>query len=154
MQRPPRKLSDPLFGRRMILAGLIQGLGVLGLVLAIYAGVLNLGLGAGEARMMSFLTLVLGNLGLIFTNRSWKHSIVATLRIPNPALWWVTGATLFFLALSVALPILRGVFSFDALHPWETGLIGSAALLSILASEGLKLRPVEKYLEKIEAKTN
>ena len=38
MQRPPRKLEAPLFGRSMVLTGLIQGLGVLVIVLSIYAG--------------------------------------------------------------------------------------------------------------------
>jgi Ca2+-transporting ATPase len=150
MQRPPRQLSSPLFGRRMILAGLIQGLGVLALVLGVYALALMRGMGQGEARMMGFLTLVIGNLGLIFTNRSWKHSIVATLRIANPALWWVTGLTLFFLGLAVFVPFLRNIFSFDTLHFWESVLIGLAGLISILVSESIKLRPVEKILEKME----
>ena len=43
MQRPPRKLEEPLFGRTMILTGLIQGLGVLLVVLGVYAGMLLLG---------------------------------------------------------------------------------------------------------------
>ena len=77
MQRPPRRLDEPLFGRQMVLTGLVQGLGVLALVLGVYAWVLSRGLGEGEARMMSFVTLVIGNLGLIFTNRSWTRSILA-----------------------------------------------------------------------------
>ncbi len=139
MQRPPRKLSDPLFGRQMVFVGLIQGLGVLALVLGVYAVTLSRGMSTGEARMMSFVTLVVANLGLIFTNRSGKHSILSTLRIPNPALWWVTMLTLVFLALSVFVPFLRGVFSFDALHPWEAILIGAASLVSIFISESVKL---------------
>jgi Ca2+-transporting ATPase len=151
MLRPPRKLSDPLFGRRMIIAGLIQGLGVFAIVLAVYSFILRLNIGDGEARMISFLTLVIGNLGLIFTNRSWKYSIISTLRIPNPALWWVTGATLFFLSLAVFIPFLRNVFSFDVLHLWEAGLIGATGLLSIIIPELLKLRPIEKLMDKMEA---
>ncbi len=44
MKRPPRRLEEPLFGRRMILTGLIQGLGVLAVVLAVYAFMLGAGL--------------------------------------------------------------------------------------------------------------
>jgi Ca2+-transporting ATPase len=94
--------------------------------------------------MMSFVTLVIGNLGLIFTNRSLTRSILATLRIPNPALWWVTAGTLFFLGLAVLVPFLRGLFSFDPLHLWEIGLIGTAGLLSILISESVKLHLFSK----------
>jgi Ca2+-transporting ATPase len=140
MNRPPRKLSEPLFGRQMVLIGLIQGLGVLALTLGVYAAVLSKGLGESEARMLSFTTLVLGNLGLIFTNRSWKSSILATLRIPNPALWWVTLGTLFFLGLVIFIPFLRGLFSFGPLHLWEIGLVGTAGLLSILVAESVKLK--------------
>ncbi len=153
MQRPPRQLSSPLFGRRMILAGLIQGLGVLALVLGVYALALTRGMGQGEARMMGFLTLVIGNLGLIFTNRSWKHSILYTLRVANPALWWVTGLTLFFLGMAVFVPFIRNIFSFDTLHFWESVLIGLAGLVSILVSESIKLRPVEKIMDKMDARS-
>ena len=139
MDRPPRKLSEPLFGRQMVFIGLVQGLGVLALVLGVYAAVLSRGLGESEARMLSFATLVIGNLGLIFTNRSWRRSILATLRIPNPALWWVTGGTLFFLGLAVSIPFLRDVFSFGPLHLWEIAVVGVASLLSILVAEGAKL---------------
>jgi Ca2+-transporting ATPase len=92
--------------------------------------------------MMSFVTLVLGNLGLIFTNRSWKSSILSTLRVPNPALWWVTSGTLFFLGLTIAIPFLRGLFSFGPLHAWEIGLVGVAGFLSILIAESVKWRMI------------
>ena len=52
MQRPPRKLEAPLFGRSMVLMGLIQGLGVLSVVLSVYSFMLLQGSGEGEARML------------------------------------------------------------------------------------------------------
>ena len=146
MDRPPRKLSEPLFGRQMVFIGLAQGLGVLALVLGVYALILSRGLGVSEARMLSFATLVIGNLGLIFTNRSWKHSILATLRVPNPALWWVSAGTLFFLGLVVSVPFLRGLFSFGPLHLWEMVLVGVASLICILLAEGVKLRMLSKKI--------
>ena len=54
--------------------------------------------------MMSFASLVIANLGLILTNRSWTRSILATLRTPNAALWWVVGGALAFLALTIWFP--------------------------------------------------
>lgn len=144
MDRPPRKLSEPLFGRQIVLIGLVQGLGVLALVLAVYSLILSSGMGVSEARMLSFATLVIGNLGLIFTNRSWRHSILSTLRVPNPALWWVTAGTILFLGLVVSVPFLRGLFSFGQLHLWEMALVGSASIISILLAEGVKLRIFSK----------
>jgi Ca2+-transporting ATPase len=139
MERPPRKLSEPLFGRQMILTGLMQGLGVLAMVLGVFALVLAQGLGEFEARMLSFSTLVIADLGLIFSNRSRTQSILAVLRMPNPALWWITGSTLVFLGLAIFVPFLRSLFSFAPLHGWELGLIAAMGLASILVAESVKM---------------
>ena len=146
MQRPPRKLSEPLFGRSMLLSGLIQGLGILAVVAGVYAfGILG-GYGEGEARMFAFVTLVISNLGLIFANRSRTISILQSLRIPNRALWWVAGGAIFFLVLVLAIPALRDVFQFAPLHRWEMILLSLAGLSSILVAESIKLKPLQKFL--------
>jgi Ca2+-transporting ATPase len=88
--------------------------------------------------MMSFASLVIANLGLILTNRSWTRSILATLRIPNAALWWVVGGALALLVLTIEVPFLRGLFSFGPLHLWESVLVAAAGLISILVSESVK----------------
>jgi Ca2+-transporting ATPase len=66
--------------------------------------------------MLAFVNLVIGNLGMIFSNRSRTRPIFSTLRVPNPALWWVSGGTVTFLALVLAIPFLRDLFHFAALH--------------------------------------
>lgn len=146
MQRPPRKLDVPLFGRSMVLSGLIQGLGILAVVAAIYIFALNRNLGEGEARMFAFVTLVIGNLGLIFANRSRTLSIFQSLRIPNKALWWVTGGALFFLVLVLTIPVLRDVFQFAPVHRWEMALLFAGGLSSILFAESIKLKAVQKII--------
>jgi Ca2+-transporting ATPase len=146
MNRPPRRLEEPLFGRVMILTGLIQGMGVLAAVLTVYIYTYLNGYGENEARMMSFATIVLGNLGLIFTNRSWVLSILATLRIPNKALWWVTGGAISFLILVISVPYLRGTFQFAELHRWESGVIAVAVIFSVLIAESVKTKIVHKWI--------
>ena len=146
MQRPPRTLNAPLFGRSMVLSGMIQGLGILAVVAGVYAFALNQNLGAGEARMFAFVSLVIGNLGLIFANRSRTLSIFHSLRIPNKALWWVTGGALFFLALVLTVPTLRDVFQFAPLHRWELALLFLSGLSSILFAESIKLSAVQKAI--------
>jgi P-type Ca2+ transporter type 2C len=146
MRRPPRRLDEPLFGRSMILTGLIQGLGVLAAVFTVHAVTLYSGTGEAEARMVAFVTLVICNLGLIFTNRSWVQSVWTTLRIPNKALWWVTGGALAFLSLVLAVPLLRDLFKFAPLHRWELALIAAAALVSLLIAESVKLKSMRKFI--------
>jgi len=146
MQRPPRELEAPLFGRSMVLTGLIQGIGILLVVLSIYASMLLLGYGEDEARMMAFVCLVISNLGLIFANRSWSHSILATLRIPNKALWWVSGGAVGFLMLVLAFPYLRNLFKFAPLHRWEIAVITVACLISILIAESVKTKTLQRII--------
>ncbi|MDD5368767.1 MAG: cation-translocating P-type ATPase [Anaerolineaceae bacterium] len=146
MQRPPRKLDAPLFGRSMVLSGLIQGLGILAVVAAVYTFGLLGGQGEGEARMFAFVSLVISNLGLIFANRSRTLSIIQSLRVPNKALWWITGGALFFMALVLTVPALRTVFQFAPLHRWEIVLLAISGLISILIAESIKLKALRKVI--------
>jgi len=147
MQRPPRRLEEPLFGRAMIISGLIQGLGILAVVATIYTIMLTRGYGETVARMVAFVSMVIGNLGLIFANRSWKNSILKTLRIPNKALWWVTGGALVFLTLVLNIPFLRNLFKFAPLNGWETALIAFSGLASVLIAESVKINGIQKFIQ-------
>jgi P-type Ca2+ transporter type 2C len=145
MHRPPRRLEEPLFGRTMILTGLIQGAGVLAAVLAVYAINLLSGFGEDSARLGAFVCMVIANLGLIFTNRSWSKSFLSILRIPNKALWWVTGGAVGFLLMVLAIPFLSSLFQFAPVPRWEWALIAVACLFSLIVSESVKsklLRPL------------
>ncbi len=139
MNRPPRSAKEPLFGRRMVRTGLVQGLGLLVLVVGIYAWALNAGLGVGEARALAFVNLVFGNLGMIMSNRSWTRSVLATIRMPNPAVKWVVGGALVFLGLVIFVPFLSRVFGFAPLHPWEFALCLVTGLVTVLINEAAKL---------------
>ena len=139
MNRPPRSVKAPLFERRMVWTGLVQGLGVLALVAGIYAWALGIGLGEGEARALAFVNLVFGNLGMIMSNRSWTRSILATLKQPNPAVKWVVGGALVFLGLVIFVPFLNRTFGFGPLHPWEFALCLATGAVAILINETVKL---------------
>jgi len=146
MERPPRKLDVPLFDRPMMLAGLIQGLGVLIVALGAYAFGLIRGLGEAEARMFAFVLLVIGNLGLIFANRSRKLSIKASLRIRNKALWWISGGAVFFLALVLNVPIFRDAFKFAPLHRGEVVLLALAGVLIVSFTESIKIKTLRNAI--------
>ena len=122
MQRPPRLSSARLFDYKVLKHGLLQGALLLVVVLAIFGFTLYRGMGANEARALTFTTLVLASIGLIFTNRSWSKSAWATLQSPNPALWWVTSGALALLALVIFLPVLNSLFSFSKLHADDVAL--------------------------------
>ena len=148
MKRKPRQIGDPLFGRNMVLSGLIQGLGVLAIVASVYYFTLPPRFPENEARMFAFATLVIGNLGLIFTNRSWTRSILSMLRVPNAALWWVTAAALGFLVLTITIPFLERMFGFGAIEHWELALVLLTGIISILISESLKIPAVQRFMNR------
>jgi Ca2+-transporting ATPase len=139
MKRPPRDPERPLFSKHMLGLSVLQGLMVLVIVLAVYALSIYRGQGEAEARALTYTTLIAANLGLILTNRSWSRTIMDTLSTPNPALWWVMGGALVFLAAVLYNPFLRELFGFAYLHPIDIAICFMAGTTSILWFEGLKM---------------
>jgi Ca2+-transporting ATPase len=139
MTRPPRRPDAPLFGRRTVGISVLQGLSVLLMLLFVYGISLKRGQSDEDARALAFTTLIIANLGLIFTNRSWSRLIVATLRSPNAALWWVAGGSLLFLGLVLYVPFLQRLFRLSFLHSGDILICLSAGAISILWCELLKL---------------
>ncbi len=139
MDRPPRNPKRPLFHRRMLGLSLLQGLSVLGILLVVFMISLYRGRGAAEARTLTFTTLIVANLGLIFTNRSWSRTIWANLGSRNSALAWVAGGAVLLLGLVLYLPFFRLLFHFTTLHPDDLALCFFAGVFSILWFEALKV---------------
>lgn len=139
MQRPPRNPKEPLFGHRVIGIAMIQGLVVLAAALAVCGLALGLGRSAAEARALTLACVVMANLGLILTNRSWSEPIVATLRIRNPALWWVVAGATVVLAAILCIAPLRSLFSLAAPRPAEVLLSALAGFGSVLWFEIYKI---------------
>jgi len=132
MTRPPLRSDAPLFGRGIVIISLLQGLSVLAMLLGVYIFALKRGQSEEDARALTFTTLIVANLGLIFANRSWSRLVVETLRAPNAALWWVTGGAALFLGLALKVPFLRGLFSFSVLHGTDVLVCIGAGAVSIL----------------------
>ena len=115
MRRPPRPRGRRLFSRATVAFSLLQGAAVLAVVCTVYAAALARGAGEGTARAMAFSCLIVANLGLILTNRSWSRTIAGSLRRANAALWWVVGGAAATLAATLAVPAVRDLFRFAPL---------------------------------------
>ena len=81
---------------------------------------------------------MVGNLVLIFSNRSATRSIWATLRIPNKILWAVVGLALALLLAALYTPWAVGVLRFEPLPGHELAAACALGLLSVLWFEGIK----------------
>jgi Ca2+-transporting ATPase len=147
MQRPPRDPKEPLFSARTLGLAVLQGVGILLVLVAVFATALYRGQGELDARALTFTTLIIANLSLILTNRSWSYTIWEMLRshsqrissLSNIALWWVLGGALVFMTFVLYLPILRHLFRFSYLHPIDLGICLTAGIFSIVWFEFLKI---------------
>jgi Ca2+-transporting ATPase len=136
MQRPPRDPEAPLFGRQAMLLALLQGLGVLLVVLLGYGWAIG-HLPEPQARAFGFTALVVGNLALILSNRS--RSLWAALRVPNRTLWLVIGFATSLLALALYLPALGQLFQFAPLSAPALAAALALGLVGVFGFEALKL---------------
>jgi len=139
MQRPPRNPQERVFSSSALTWSILQGLSVLVITIAVYGIALYRGHDEIEARALTFTTLVIANLCLILTNRSWSRTIWSTFHTPNPSLWWVIGGALFALLLVLFLPGLRAIFHFSLLHADDLLICLLAGIFSILWFEVLKM---------------
>ncbi|MFY8043408.1 MAG: cation transporting ATPase C-terminal domain-containing protein, partial [Rhodoferax sp.] len=136
MRKPPRDVQAPLLGRHTLGLALLQGAGALAVVMAAQWWAMNRW-GEDGARTFAFVALVLGNLGLIFSNRShlplWRS--VGT---PNRTLWAVCGLALLLTLAAVYVPWLQRLFAFAPLS--GAGLAGALGLgvLCVVWFEALK----------------
>jgi Ca2+-transporting ATPase len=139
MKRPPRKLSQPMFDRQMMLLSFLQGLSVFAVVFIVFLLALGQGKTELQARTITFATLVFANILMIITNLSWKQNLIKILRFKNIALFWVVSATLVALAAVLYVPFLRNLFHFAFLPLGDLLSALSAGIISLIWFEGLKL---------------
>jgi len=115
MSRPPKKLDEPFFGANKILFSCLQGVGILIITLAVYLGGLYFSYSADQVRTMAFTTLIISNIAVILTNRSWTDNIFKIIATPNKAVLWVVGGAVFFLSLILNVPFFLELFQFEKL---------------------------------------
>ena len=139
MARPPRKTDELLFGWKRVLLALLQGFTVLIVTLAVYAGYLHFGHDENYARAAGFVALVMGNLALIFTNRSGARALWEKGASGNGWLWMVVLGSSFTLLFVLYLPMLRSVFHFSVLGARDMALAAFAGFIGVLWFEILKL---------------
>ena len=91
---------------------------------------------------MAFAAIVFGNIGLILSTRARQAPLLATLRRPNPALWWIVSGAMIGLALALYVEPVQEIFRFASLTGPQLLLTAAAVALSLTWLELYKwLRP-------------
>lgn len=115
MQRPPRKMGNTFLSFGQLSVSILQGL-------VITAGCL----GAGyyflqhaatdqTVRTVIFISLLISNIFLTLVNRSFRYSILQTIRYKNWMVPMIIMVTLVFLVIFLYVPFVRDIFGLVAL---------------------------------------
>ncbi|HWS48980.1 MAG TPA: cation-translocating P-type ATPase [Candidatus Methanoperedens sp.] len=139
MNRPPRRLNEPLFNWRLVLINLLQGVGVLLVTFALYFWAINTGRGEMEARSFAFTAMVLGNILMIIINLSWTKNIIQILMSANRALLIVLLWTILCLLVVLYIPFFSKIFYLKPFSFEELLLTILIVAMSLSWFEGLKL---------------
>ncbi len=135
MQRPPRSPEEPLLPKPLLMWSALQGT----LALVLTGGVMltanAYGMPENEVRALTFFSLVLVIVSLIFVNRSFSTSLVEAFTRPNRTLVIIIAFVTAVLALSLAWPAAAGLFRFGPLHADDLAITVAAALVSLVLLE-------------------
>ncbi len=131
MCRPPKNIDEPFFGLKKILLSCTQGVSILIISLLVYFVGLKLGYTEKEVRTLTFVTLIVSNVAIILSNRSWSSNIFQILRTPNKAVLWVVGGAILFLILALNVPFLQELFLFGKVSALALLVSTVAGILSI-----------------------
>ena len=145
MNRPPRKLSAPIFNKRMIIKSLIQGAFIAVVVTLAFKILLDMGWGEDRARAMTFLILVVSNIFLIL-GISGRQAVSDILRFENKAMLTIILVTSASLMLSLSVPALRSLFHFGIITSFEAliGIIvGAMSVIGVLVIKNV-IKAIEK----------
>jgi Ca2+-transporting ATPase len=147
MKRKPRPVNQSLFSFDTLGIALLQGAGVLAVVIVQYFWLISQGRPEEEVRSVTLILMVLSNLFLILTNRSWSLNLVATLiQRRNPSVYWISSITIAIILLVLSIPGLREAFGLGTTQPTDWLLAFGLAAASVVWFEiykfGLKRRGV------------
>jgi Ca2+-transporting ATPase len=131
MSRPPKDINEPFFGAKKIFFSCMQGIGIIVICLLVYFIGLKMGYSEKGIRTLTFVTLIVSNIAIIISNRSWTHGIFKILASPNKAVTWIVGGAIIFLILILNIPFLLNLFLFERIGLAEFMVCVGAGLLSI-----------------------
>jgi P-type Ca2+ transporter type 2C len=146
MSRLPKSIDEPFFGAAKIIFSCMQGVGILIVTMVVYLVGLHMGFEAKEVRAMSFTTLIVSNIAVILTNRSWTDNIFRIIATPNRAVLWVVGGAVFFLTLILNIPFFLDLFQFQQLSLINILLCSAAGISTIIWFEIYKLVKLKSHV--------
>ena len=138
MRRLPRAAGTPLLSPVLITWGLVQGIVAFVFLASLYTITIRSGLPADDVRALTFVSLVLVDLGLVMVNRNFNASLRDLVGQKNRALMWISGITVALLVLVVGTPLGRELFRFGPLHADDISLVALVVIGTVAILEAAK----------------
>jgi Ca2+-transporting ATPase len=128
MERPPSTLSSSILSKENLLYSTLQGLVLSIVVMGVFLYNLERGLSTEDARGITFTTLILSNVFLIYISRNKLDKSILFLLV----------ASVMFLLLIFFIPFFRELFRFELLHPHDLSMTLAACAVCSLVLAGMK----------------
>ena len=138
MQRKPRKMTETFLNWKELGISIIQGLLITTGVLFAYQFAIQNGSNEETTRAMVFTTLIIANVLLSHTNRSFTYSMLDSFKNRNKLFPMITGVTLVLLFAILYIPLFAGFFQVTGLNIPELGTAFLIAAVSVLWFEVYK----------------
>jgi Ca2+-transporting ATPase len=132
MVLPPRKRSTSLFAQDELLISITQGILITAGVLWVYYLSMYKGSTLPETRTMVFTTLIISNIFLTFTNRSFTQNFIKTIRYKNNLAPWVLLTSVLFLFILHLVPFIRTIFGLATIKLTDFLLCTGVAFITVI----------------------
>jgi P-type Ca2+ transporter type 2C len=138
MKLPPRKRDIGMFSFNELLISITQGIIITIGILMLYYVYMSSNHSLQETRTMVFTTLVLANIFLTFTNRSFTQNFIKTIRYKNNLVIPVFIISISFLAVIHLVPQARTLFELTTISSKDFMLSIGVAFSSVFWFEAYK----------------
>lgn len=131
MVLPPRKRAVSLFEQDELLISIVQGLMITIGVLWLYHFAMSNGASLNHTRTLVFTTLLISNIFLTFTNRSFTQNFLKTIRYKNRLAPWVLLISVAFLFLLHFVPPVQSIFGLTSMSFSDVLLCTGIAFVAV-----------------------
>jgi Ca2+-transporting ATPase len=135
----PRNRQDGLFRAHELLISIMQGLLIAGGVLILYFIFMKSGDTLPGTRTAVFITLIMSNIFLTFTNRSFSQTFAKTIYFKNNLVIPVTCISVAFLFILLFIPPVRNLFELSTISPNRFLICLATAFISVAWFEVYKM---------------
>ena len=138
MQQTPRERNTGIFTREELLISIVQGIIIAAGAMILYYYFMNNGASLEQTRTIVFTTLILSNIFLTFTTRSFTKTIYYTLRYKNNLAPVIIIISVFFLAAIYFIPFVNNLFQLATITQGQFWLCLAVAFASVMWFEVYK----------------